>query len=237
MERVRQEVDLDTVVDGVQVLMRLGKRAEQQDAAYIGPGVVAVADGMGGHDDGAAASRAALEAFATAVHQGDGIADAAVRADGAVRALSGPRWSPHAPGTTLVAARHETGRLDGVWSGDSRAYGLRTDGRLELLTEDHSGFMGAIEHALGAFSPDPFHLDRFCCDAADTVGLLLCSDGLTRPFDAALFGDGMIGDVDVADDDAAATLATVLADRGIEGLVELAAQVGSDNITAVWWPL
>jgi hypothetical protein len=51
--RVWQEDHVDAEVDGVHVLMRLGRREEQQDAVYVGPGVVAVADGMGGHADGA----------------------------------------------------------------------------------------------------------------------------------------------------------------------------------------
>lgn len=235
-ERVWQDVHVDVAVDGVQVLMRLGRRDEQQDAVYVGPGVVAVADGMGGHADGAAASKVALDAFATAIDEGGGLADAAERADAAVRALSGGGWSPRAPGTTLVAAQLDGQVLSGLWSGDSRAYRLRGDGLFELLTEDHSDFMGAIEHALGGFSPDALHLDRFSCDVAGTVGLLLCTDGLTGPFDAAWRRGGMVGDVELVHGDAAATISALLADRGIGGLVELAAQVGNDNVTAVWWP-
>jgi serine/threonine protein phosphatase PrpC len=96
--------------------------------------------------------------------------------------------------------------------------------------------MGAIEYALGGFSPEPLHLDRFSCDVAGTVGLLLCTDGLTGPFDAAWHRGGMVGDVELVHGDAATTISTLLADRGIGGLVELAVQVGSDNVTAVWWP-
>lgn len=236
-KRVWQDDHLDAEVDGVHVLMRLGKREEQQDAVYVGPGVVAVTDGMGGHADGAAASKVALDAFEAAIDEGGGLSEAAAHADAAVRALAGGGWSPGAPGTTLVAARLDGEVVRGVWSGDSRVYRLCNDGRLEQLTRDHSGFMGAIEYALGAFSPDPLHLDGFSCEVADTVGLLLCTDGLTGPFDAASHRGGTVGEVEVVDDDAAAAIARLLTDRGIRGLVELAAQAGSDNVTAVWWPL
>jgi serine/threonine protein phosphatase PrpC len=235
--RVWQEDDVDTHVGGVHVLMRIGRREEQQDAVYVGPGVVAVADGMGGHTDGAAASKVALDAFAATIDEGGGLSDAAAHADAAVHALASGGWSPRAPGTTLVAARLDGEVVRGVWSGDSRAYRLRNDGLLELLMEDHSGFLGAIEHALGAFDPDALHLDGFSCDLADTAGLLLCTDGLTGPFDAACDHGGTVGDVELVDDDATATIEMLLTDRGIRGLVELAAQAGSDNIAALWWPL
>jgi len=236
-KRVWQGEHVDAEVDGVRVLMRLGRRDEQQDAVYVGPGVVAVADGMGGHADGAAASKVALDAFAATIDEGGQLSDAATHADAAVRELAGGGWSPRAPGTTLVAARLDGEAVRGVWSGDSRAYRLRNDGVLEQLTEDHSGFMGAIEHALGGFSPDALHLDAFSCEVADTAGLLLCTDGLTGPFDAAWHRGGTLGDVEAVGDDPATTIATLLTDRGIRGLVELAAQAGSDNLTAVWWPL
>jgi serine/threonine protein phosphatase PrpC len=235
-KRVWQDMHVDADVDGVQVLMRLGRRDEQQDAAYVGSGVVAVADGMGGHADGAVASKLALDAFATAIDEGGGLDDAALRADAAVRALSGDGWSPRAPGTTLVAASLGPEVVSGVWSGDSRAYRLRDDGLLELLTEDHSDFMGAVEHALGGFSREELHLDRFSCDVAGTVGLLLCTDGLTGPFDGTWDRGEMVGDVELAHGDATATIAALLTDRGIDGLVDLATRVGSDNVTALWWP-
>lgn len=234
--RVWQDEHVDADVDGVQVLMRLGRRDEQQDAAYVGPEVIAVADGLGGHADGAAASKAALDVFGTVIEEDGSLADAAGRADAAVRALAVGGWSPRAPGTTLVAARLQGERLEGVWSGDSRAYRLRDDGLLQPLTEDHGDFMGAIEHSLGGFSPDPLHLDQFSCDVVGTIGLLLCSDGLTGPFEEASHRGGRIGDVEVAQDDPAGTMATLLEGHGISGLVALAAQTGSDNITAVWWP-
>lgn len=98
--------------------------------------------------------------------------------------------------------------------------------------------MGGIEHALGAFPPDPLHLDTFSCDIADTAGLLLCTDGLTGPLDAAGQLGGTIGDVDlVDDDDVDATIAALLTDRGVRGLVDPATQVGSNDVTALWRPL
>lgn len=236
-ERVWQDDDLDTEIDGVHVLMRRGKRHEQQDAVYVGPEVVAVADGLGGHRDGAAASKVALDAFAATIDEGGDLSDAAAHADAAVRELADGAWSPGAPGTTLVAAQLDGGVVRGVWSGDSRVYRLRDDGLLAPLTQDHADVMGGIEHALGGFSPDPLHLDEFSCDVAGTAGLLLCTDGLTGPFDAGQHRGGTLADVELVDDDATATMATLLTERGIRSLVDQAERAGSDNVTAVWWPL
>lgn len=237
VERVWQDDDVDTEIDGVHVLMRLGKRHEQQDAVYVGQEVVAVADGMGGHRDGAAASKVALDAFAATIHEGGELRAAAANADAAVRGLVDGAWSPGAPGTTLVAAQLDGEVVRGVWSGDSRVYRLRDDGLLEPLTQDHAGSMGGIEHALGGFSPEPLHLDEFSCDVVDTAGLLLCTDGLTGPFDAGQHRGGTPGDVEPADDDATVAMSTLLTDGGMRGLVEQAERAGSDNVTAVWWPL
>jgi serine/threonine protein phosphatase PrpC len=235
-DRVLQRNHVDLALQGVDVQMRRGAREEQQDAAYAGSGVLAVADGMGGHARGAEAASAALRAFASAVEGGAQLGDAAGRADEAVRALV-DAWSYTAPGTTLVAAHLDEATVSGVWSGDSRAYRLRTDGVLELLTEDHRDFMGGIEHALGAFDPGPLHLDRFEVAVDGTAGLLLCTDGLSGPFEDAWSG-GRAGDVvTLVDDDPTLTIGTLLTERGLAALVDLAAAVGSDNVTALWWPL
>ncbi len=60
---------------------------------------------------------------------------------------------------------------------------------------------------------------------------------MTGPFEAAELRGGEVGDGVLVHGDVASTIATLLAERGIGGLVELAAQVGSDNVTAVWWEL
>lgn len=159
-KRVGHDEHVDAEADGVHALMRRGKLDEPQDALYVAAGVVAVADGMVDRH-GVAASKIALDALAATIDEGGG-------------------WSSRAPGTTLVAARLDGEIVRGLWSGDSRAYRLRNEGLLELLSEDHSGFMGASERALGGFSPDALHLDQFSCDVADTAGLLLCTDGHGR---------------------------------------------------------
>ena len=231
--RVLQSDHVDEEVDGVHVAMRLGARHEQQDGAFVAPGVAAVADGMGGHHDGAAAAMAALEAFSSAIHEGADLQEATVQADAAVRALTGGQWRPRAPGTTLVAAQREEAGVAGVWSGDSRAYRLRADGHLEGLTEDH-GTLGGIEHALGSAFP-ALHQDRFWCPAEDTLGLLLCSDGLTGAFEA---GPALVEVEEPGGSDAATgAIARLLTTRGLSELVEVAAETGTDNVTAVWWPL
>ena len=117
-------------------------RAVQQDAAYAGPRLLAVADGFG--EQGAPASAAAIDALraideaaftevsGTAAEPGDLLnllQDAVDRAEQAIRPLDS--------GSTLTALLWTGSRLGLVHIGDSRAYLLRA-GRLLQITHDHT---------------------------------------------------------------------------------------------------
>ena len=217
-------------------------RANNQDSYSTAPGLVVVADGMGGHRGGEVASAIAakemirrfdapvLEALVTGVeHANRRILD---------EAAADPNL--HGMGTTVVALgliEVEDGvALGAINVGDSRMYRL-TGNVLEQLTEDHSLVEALVREgritpaeaevhpqrnivtrALGVIEHvevDSFH---FVPKIGDRY--LLCSDGLFNEVDAQ-------------------TIATILAtevdpDVAVKQLVAAANQGGGrDNITTV----
>jgi len=179
-------------------------RAHNEDALLERPndGLWAVADGMGGHQDGARASRLAIERLAETSLSG-GLdqrleqvrrvlhdinrrltQDLTVLAEGPERLI----------GTTVVALVVSGGEAACIWAGDSRAYLWRGD-RLYQLTRDHrllerlidvEGLSPrqaachpgarALTQALGAREALALDIVRFELQASDR--LLLSSDGL-----------------------------------------------------------
>ena len=168
-------------------------------------GLVAVADGMGGHRAGEVASATALEALRAAVANGRSLRDAIEGANDAVLQKSESHRELHGMGTTLTAGMlGSDGQLVVGHVGDSRAYLVR-DGELTQITNDHSlveemvrgGELtpeqaevhprrSIITRALGI---DPqVEVDEYPIDLRPGDRILLCSDGLTtmvRPDDIA----------------------------------------------------
>jgi DNA-binding transcriptional MerR regulator len=104
-------------------------RDANQDFAYAGAQLFAVADGFGDH--GAGASQAAVEALQQ-VAAGDllnAMADAAQRTGDAVRGMA-------ESGTTLTALIWSGSQLGLVHIGDSRAYLLRDDTFFQITHDD-----------------------------------------------------------------------------------------------------
>lgn len=167
-------------------------RTEQQDAAHADDVVLVVADGLG--PLGAAASRAAVEAFVAAVRDGvDGVA----AADAAVARTAPVADDEEATsGTTLTALAG--GRL--VHVGDSRAYVLR-DGGMLLRTRDDSMVAdlvdaGRLTQAEARAHPQRALLTRVlhgrgavaasrAVDVLPGDRWLLCTDGLSAVLDDA----------------------------------------------------
>jgi PPM family protein phosphatase len=159
-------------------------------------GLVAVADGMGGHRAGEVASATALEALRAAVANGQSLRDAIEGANDAVLEKSESDQELHGMGTTLTAGMLGTdGYLTVGHVGDSRAYLVR-DGQLSQITNDHSlveemvrgGELtpeqaevhpqrSIITRALGI---DPqVEVDEYPLELQPGDRVLLCSDGLT----------------------------------------------------------
>ncbi|MFI6139327.1 MerR family DNA-binding transcriptional regulator [Streptomyces griseus] len=128
-------------------------RTTNQDAAFAGPRLLAVADGFGA--GGAEASAAAIEALKPSVwgaREGalsaadllNALEDTADSASRAVRDAVAPCAAPDGSGTTLTAMLWTGSRLGLVHIGDSRAYLLR-GGELFRITQDHSLVQSMID--------------------------------------------------------------------------------------------
>lgn len=218
------------------------KRDENQDAVLAtslpdGRTLLAVADGVGGADDGAAASKTALQRLEAAVNEARDAAAALTRgyaaAHEAVESLgSGDRR----PATTLVAVLVEGARAWIANVGDSRAYVADDDG-LHQLTEDHSwvadqvragrltpeearksNMRNIITRAIGSSdSPGPDLSGPLTLSSGET--LVLTSDGL----------HGLLEEKEIA-----AVIAADGPDEAAQRLIQMARDAGGpDNISVV----
>ena len=218
------------------------KREENEDTAYAGAQLLAIADGMGGHAAGEVASAAVIDALKpldTQVPAGEVLnaLDHAVRQ--ASRRLTTMAKSDPAlrgMGTTLTALLWSGSELGLVHIGDSRAYLVR-GGEVFQITQDHTIVQtllddGKITEAEVASHPQRNLIlralvadggcepDLSLREAVPGDRYLLCSDGLHEVVDAAAIARVLLA---VADPDEAAS-----------GLVELAlAGGGPDNVTCI----
>ena len=197
-------------------------RSRNEDALLARPerGLLAVADGLGGHPAGDVASLTALTSVdgsdLSADSTGDDLRLAAAAAHQAVLAAAEEQPGRTGMGTTLVLAVVRDGSATVLHVGDSRAYQLLADGGLSAVTEDH-GMHGYLTQALGLdrdVRPDVAEVD---CPPGSR--LLLCTDGLTN----------MVGD-----DALAELLGRGTVQEAVDGLVEAALDAGGvDNVTVV----
>ena len=182
------------------------RRTRNEDRVLARPGLFAVADGMGGHAAGDLASKWAVEALNIAAAAPTvtrlAVLEAVRDADDRLRRFAFRQRQ--GIGTTICAlavtdgsgSRERFGLLN---VGDSRAYRLR-DGRLDLLTHDHSvvqelldaGTITADEarrhperhvvtRSLGA--DDHLEIDWWGIDPEVQDRYLLTTDGLTKEVD------------------------------------------------------
>lgn len=113
--------------------------------------VVAVADGLGGHDNGALASQTALQALADTIQQSTDRGDADLRDailsgfDAANRAVLDLRGNP---ATTLAVAEIDGHTLRSYHAGDSTILVTSQRGKLKLKTVDHSPVGYSVEAGL-----------------------------------------------------------------------------------------
>ncbi len=128
----------------------IGARAQQQDTAaamQIEAGAMLVlADGLGGHESGADASRIVVDTFRDAGNKGrfdkaetrrQALRDALERANSEIGQGVDPAHGHRGMASTVVAAVVAHGELSWVSVGDSHLYVWRK-GRLAKLNEDHS---------------------------------------------------------------------------------------------------
>jgi PPM family protein phosphatase len=219
-------------------------REGNEDSAYAGPRLLAIADGMGGHAAGEVASAVAISAIAPLDRQDlstsedmlDALAAAVASARDTLHDLSESDPAVEGMGTTLTALLWADSQVAVCHIGDSRAYLLR-DGDLYQITRDHTLIQSLVDE--GRLSPEAAanHPQRSLImralqgsteaepDLAMHEALLgdrylLCSDGLT--------------DV-VGDEDVHKILSTVPdADQAVDRLIALAIRNGGpDNVTCI----
>ena len=176
-------------------------RKVNEDAILVLPDqqIWVVSDGMGGHEGGDWASRTVVDSIAVLPPM------AATEKLGHIRAaLQSAHRTIYAEaqlrqatmGATVVALVLADGHFGALWAGDSRLYRLR-DGRIELLTTDHSIVAALVEagqlnwdeagkhpqanaitRAVGV--GEVLEIDKIRGDALPGDRFLLCSDGLNK---------------------------------------------------------
>ncbi|MFB7746482.1 MerR family transcriptional regulator [Streptomyces sp. NPDC056132] len=175
-------------------------RESNQDTAYAGSRLLAVADGYG--SQGAPASAAAVDALKhletdsiPGANLLNVLQDAIEQAEQAVRGVTAISSSPGEAGTTLTAMLWTGSQLALVHIGDSRVYLLR-NGELFQITHDHTMVQSMVDE--GRLSPEEAasHPQRSLLiralgqgtqgtpdmrlhDAQRGDRYLLCSDGLS----------------------------------------------------------
>src|SRR5215470_5753467 len=118
-------------------------REGNEDSAYAGPHLLAVADGMGGHAAGEVASAATISTIATLDAEQLGpdlvnaLAGAVASANMRLQELIISDPSIEGMGTTLTALLWSDGQAALCHIGDSRAYLLRS-GQFYQITHDHT---------------------------------------------------------------------------------------------------
>jgi PPM family protein phosphatase len=218
------------------------KRADNEDAAYAGSRLLAVADGLGGHAAGEVASAAVIEALRpldTQVPSGEllnALEHAVQRAEGTLRDMVAANPSLRGMGTTVTALLRSGSRIGLAHVGDTRAYLVR-DGEVFQITRDHTVVQSLLDEGKiteGEVSSHPqrflllqaldgehdFHPDLQFHDAQAGDRYLLSSDGLHATVAAEAIARVL---VEVADPDEAA-----------EELIKLAMDGGGpDNVTCI----
>jgi PPM family protein phosphatase len=219
-------------------------REGNEDSAYAGPRLLAIADGMGGHAAGEVASAVAISAIAPLDRQNlisdddmlNALADAVASARVTLHDMSESDPAVEGMGTTLTAMLWAGARVAVCHIGDSRAYLLR-DGDLYQITRDHTLIQSLVDEGRlspaaaanhpqrslimralqGSTDADP---DLAMHDAILGDRYLLCSDGLTD-----VVGDKAVHHI----------LSTVPdAEDAVNQLIALAIRNGGpDNITCI----
>jgi len=214
-------------------------RPENQDAAYAGPRLFAVADGFG--EQGDTASSTAIDVLREIDREHDSVVesgdllnvlqDAAARAHQAVEGIDGRQ-----SGSTLTAMLWTGSQLGLVHIGDSRAYLLR-GGRFFQITHDHTLVQSMLDEgritpqeaeshpqrtllvqALGGNNDPEPQLHVTDVQAGDRY--LLCTDGLSANVPEAEIRRVIGGTADPA--------------GAVAALVELSTRAGgADNVACV----
>ena len=197
-----------------------------------------VSDGMGGHEGGDYASRVVVDSIAVLpqMEPTEKLGQIRHALQGAHRTIVHEAAVRQATmGATVVALVLADGHFGALWAGDSRLYRLR-DGKMELLTTDHSVVAALVEsgqlnwdeagkhpqsnaitRAVGV--GEDLELDKIRGEARPGDRFLLCSDGLNKYATIAELGVAVNGvPIEVVTDN----LVQLALDRG-----------GADNVSVI----
>jgi len=178
-------------------------RQNNEDAAYSGRWLYAVADGMGGHAAGEVAAAAVIESLRVhdvEVDQADlleVLGHAVTEANAEVARRAAEELARSGMGTTLTAMLRSGDQVALVHIGDSRAFRLR-DGQLRRMTEDH--VMGKLVSNAGALAAVLTRYIDGRPERSPDLGLrelrpgdryLICSDGLSPVVSSAMIRNVM----------------------------------------------
>lgn len=228
---------------------RLGDRRENQDRAAILIGdtrvLLVVADGMGGHADGAAAAQAAIDSLSRsfkALRRRDTasfLTTALAAAHDDVVKLGTGRSLAERPRTTCTICLIDEAVAQWAHVGDSRVYWLH-DGTIAARTRDHSAvealyqageissadmlthpLRNYVEECLGgeAEQPEWSIADPVTLSHSDVV--LLCTDGFWSALKEDAIATYLQADTDLEQ----------LLDAAVDA-AQTAMRPGSDNVTA-----
>jgi serine/threonine protein phosphatase PrpC len=217
-------------------------REGNEDSAYAGPHLLAIADGMGGHAAGEVASAVAiatlapLDADPAGTDMLQALADAIAEANAELKQITESDPATEGMGTTLTALLWSGDEVAMCHIGDSRAYLLR-DGVFHQISHDHTLVQSLVDE--GRLTPEaaashpqrslvmralqssvPAEPDLAMLKAQVGDRFLLCSDGLS----------------DVVSDETVHKTLTQLTDlnEAVGQLINLAIRSGGpDNITCV----
>lgn len=215
-------------------------RGNNEDSAFAGPHLLALADGMGGHAAGEIASQLMIRHLMTIdadPADADMAALLATAADEANQMIAASvRENPETDGmgTTLTALMFNSREFGMCHVGDSRGYRLR-NGKLEQITVDDTYVQSLVDKGelapedisthpqrsmiLKAYTGRPVEPTLKFIDARAGDRILLCSDGLSDP---------------VTFDTIAETLGQGSPSEAAQRLIDLALRSGGpDNVTLV----
>ncbi len=214
-------------------------RGENEDRGLIVPelGIVAVADGMGGHEDGAIASAAVVEALASigvAVSAADLLArveDRLIRANASVWSTYGA--AGRVAGSTVAILIVFGADFACVWAGDSRVYQIR-GGAIAQISRDHTEARDLVERGIltsaEALTWPRRNVITRAIGVAETpqvefeIGTILPGDVFV------VCSDGLTGHVD--DDEILTHASAARPQAACDGLVALTLERGAaDNVT------
>ena len=215
-------------------------RGNNEDSAYAGPHLLALADGMGGHAAGEIASQLMISHIAHVDDVGPGddmcgqLADAMAEGNTAIANQIDINPATEGMGCTLDAFFFNDDTLAICHVGDSRGY-LYRDGQLEQITKDDTYVQSLVDEGqlapedvsnhpqrsliLKALTGRPVEPTLMLRDVRPGDRYLLCSDGLSDP---------------VSHDTIADIVSRGTLEQAAERLIDLALRSGGpDNVTVV----